>query len=104
MQYPSLPNPYKQKEKCFYNSIRDHIFDGPVHIEELIIHIDHNNLYYKERRQLKVFLTRIGPVLPLTPDPLVICFWKWIGWKDYKVPKNRNLESVSAKKWILFSL
>jgi hypothetical protein len=61
------------------------------------------NLYYKERRQLKTFLTQIGFVLPLTPDPPVICFWKWIRWKDYEVPKNRNLESVSAKKIILFS-
>jgi hypothetical protein len=24
-------------------------------------------------------------------------FCKWIWWKDYEVPKNRNLESVSAK-------
>jgi hypothetical protein len=46
---------------------------------------------------LKTFLTQIGPTLPLTPDPPVIYFWKWIGWKDYKVPKNRNLESVSTK-------
>jgi hypothetical protein len=61
------------------------------------------NLYYKELRQLKTFLTQIGPTLPLTSDPPVICFWKWIGWKDYEVPKNRNLESVSAKKIILFS-
>jgi hypothetical protein len=28
-------------------------------------------LYYKERRQLKTFLTQFGPVLPLTPDPPV---------------------------------
>jgi hypothetical protein len=27
-------------------------------------------------------------------------FWKWIGWKDYEVPKNRNLQSVSAKNVI----
>jgi hypothetical protein len=52
---------------------------------------------------LKTFLTQIGPVLPLTSDPPVICFWKWIGWKDYEVPKNCNLESVSAKNEILFS-
>jgi hypothetical protein len=55
-------------------------------------------LYYKERRQLKIFLTQIRFVLPLTPIPPVICFWKWIRWKDYEVPKNRNFESVSAKK------
>jgi hypothetical protein len=28
-------------------------------------------LYYKERRQLKTFLTQIGSALPLTPDPSV---------------------------------
>jgi hypothetical protein len=27
------------------------------------------NLYYKERKQLKIFLTQIGFALPLTPDP-----------------------------------
>jgi hypothetical protein len=52
---------------------------------------------------LKIFLTQIRPALPLTPDPPVICFWKWIRWKDYEVPKNCNLESVSAKNEILFS-
>jgi hypothetical protein len=52
---------------------------------------------------LKTFLTQIGPVLPLTSDPPVTCFWKWIGWKDYDVPKNRNLESVPDKNEILFS-
>jgi hypothetical protein len=52
---------------------------------------------------LKNFLTQIGPILPLTLDPPVICFYKWIGWKDYEVPKNRNLESVSAKNVILLS-
>jgi hypothetical protein len=50
---------------------------------------------------LKTFLTQIGPVLPLTPDPPVKCFWKWIGWKVYEVPKNRNLGSISAKKLII---
>jgi hypothetical protein len=52
---------------------------------------------------LKTFLTQIRSVLPLTPDPPIICLWKWIGWKDYEVPKNRNLESVSAKNVILLS-
>jgi hypothetical protein len=28
---------------------------------------------------LKIFLTQIGPILPLTTDPPVICFWKRIG-------------------------
>jgi hypothetical protein len=37
------------------------------------------------------------------PDPPVVCFWKWIGWKDYEVPKNRNLESVSTKNVMFFS-
>jgi hypothetical protein len=37
------------------------------------------------------------------PDPPVVCFWKWIGWKDYELPKNRNLESVSAKNVMFFS-
>jgi hypothetical protein len=59
-------------------------------------------LYYKERKQLKTFLNQIGSTVPLTSDPPVICFWKWIGWKDYEVPKNRNLESISAKKGHFF--
>jgi hypothetical protein len=53
---------------------------------------------------LKTSVTRIGSTVLLMPDPPVICFWKWIGWKNYELPKNRNLESVSAKKLILFSL
>jgi hypothetical protein len=61
------------------------------------------NLYYKERRQLKTFLTQITLALPLTPDPPVVSFWKWIWWKDYEVPKNRNLERVSAKNKLFFS-
>jgi hypothetical protein len=52
---------------------------------------------------LKTFLTQIGSTLPLTSDPPVICFWKWIGWKDYEVPKNHNLESVSVKNELFFS-
>jgi hypothetical protein len=52
---------------------------------------------------LKTFLTQFGSALPLTPDPPVIYFWKWIGWKDYEVPENRNLESVSTKNIILLS-
>jgi hypothetical protein len=52
---------------------------------------------------LKTFFTQIRPALPLTPDPPVICFCKWIRWKDYEIPKNRILDSVSAKKLILFS-
>jgi hypothetical protein len=36
-------------------------------------------------------------------DPPIICFWKCIGWKDYEVPKNHNLESVSAKNVMFFS-
>jgi hypothetical protein len=52
---------------------------------------------------LKIFLTKFGATLPLTLDPPVICFWKWIRWKDYGVPKNRNLEIVSAKNELFFS-
>jgi hypothetical protein len=44
---------------------------------------------------LKTFLTQIGPTLPLMSDPPVICFWKWIGWKDYEV-------RISAKKRNVF--
>jgi hypothetical protein len=47
---------------------------------------------------LKIFLTQTGPTVPLTPYPRIICFWEWIEWKDYKVPKNRNLESVLQKR------
>jgi hypothetical protein len=72
-----------------------------VKLVDLIVLIPHSvvtlYIYYKERRQLKTFKTQIGPVLPLTPDPLIICFWKWIRWNDYEILKNRNLESVSAK-------
>jgi hypothetical protein len=42
-------------------------------------------------------------MVPLTSDPPIICFWKWIGWKDYEVPKNYNLKSVSAKNELFFS-
>jgi hypothetical protein len=52
---------------------------------------------------LKTFLTQTGPALPLTSDPPVVRFLEWIGWKDYEVPKNRNLKSVSAKNVILLS-
>jgi hypothetical protein len=52
---------------------------------------------------LKTFFTQTGPSLPLMSDPPVIYFWKWIGWEDYRGPKNRNLESVSAKNAILLS-
>jgi hypothetical protein len=51
---------------------------------------------------LRTFLTQIGPAVPLTSDPPVVCFWEWIGWKDYEVPRIRNLESVSAKILIFF--
>jgi hypothetical protein len=52
---------------------------------------------------LKTFLTPIESTVPFTPDPPVICFWKWIEWKDHDVPKNRNLESVYAKIELFFS-
>jgi hypothetical protein len=52
---------------------------------------------------LKTFVTQIEPALPLTSDPPVKCFWNWIRWKYYEVPKDRNLESVSAKNRTFFS-
>jgi hypothetical protein len=52
----------------------------------------------KERRQLKIFLTQIGPTVPLTSDPPVICFWEWIGWKDYEVPKNAIWRAFLPKR------
>jgi hypothetical protein len=63
----------------------------------------HTQRDYKERRQLKTFLTKIGSAIPRTSDPSVICFLKWIRWKDYEVPKNHNLESISAKNELFFS-
>jgi hypothetical protein len=53
-------------------------------------------------RSCRTAKPRFSVVLPLTPDPPVLCFWKWIGWKDYKV-KNRYLVSVSVKN-IMFLL
>jgi hypothetical protein len=42
---------------------------------KILLHVCYNpnvfNLYYKERRQLKTFLTQFGPILPLTSDPPV---------------------------------
>jgi hypothetical protein len=29
------------------------------------------------------------------PGPTVVCFWKWIVWKDYEVPKNRNFDPLA---------
>jgi hypothetical protein len=48
-----------------------------------VSHVHFTSLYYKERKQLKIILTQIGSTVPLTPDPPVIYFYKWIGWKDY---------------------
>jgi hypothetical protein len=60
-----------------------------VHFASLSIYLSiYIYIYYKEQRQLKTFLTQIGPALSLTLDPPVICFWKWIGWKDYEVTKK----------------
>jgi hypothetical protein len=60
-------------------------------------------LYYKERRQLKIFSHSIRTHLTPHARPTRYIFWKWIRCKDYKVPKNRNLESVYAKKGYFFS-
>jgi hypothetical protein len=43
------------------------------------------NLYYKDRIIWKIFLTQLGPALPLTPDPPVIQLGEWIGWKTHKI-------------------
>jgi hypothetical protein len=47
---------------------------------------------------LKTFLTQFRSALPLTSDPPVICFWKWIGWKDYKVPKKVQFRERFCQK------
>jgi hypothetical protein len=47
---------------------------------------------------LKTFLTQIRPTLPLTPDPPVICFWKWIRWNDYEVPKKSKFGECFCQK------
>jgi hypothetical protein len=61
------------------------------------------NLYYKERRQLKTFHTQFRPALPLTPDPPVICYWQWIGWKDYEVQKIANWRYFCQKRHTFFT-
>jgi hypothetical protein len=60
-------------------------------------------LYYKERKQSKTFLFQIGTALPLMTDPPVICFWKWIGWKDYEVPKKSQFRERFCQNDLLFS-
>jgi hypothetical protein len=52
---------------------------------------------------LKIFSHSIRTHLTPHARPTRYIFWKWIRCKDYKVPKNRNLESVYAKKGYFFS-
>ena len=42
-------------------------------------------LYYKDRKQLKTFLTHIGPTVPLTPDPPVGDVGGGRGWRPIKI-------------------
>jgi hypothetical protein len=43
------------------------------------------SLYYKERRQLKTFLTQFGPALPLMSDPLVRLHDDKKRWNDHRI-------------------
>ena len=43
------------------------------------------SLYCKDRKQLKLFLTHIGPTVPLTPDPLVGVVEGGRGWRPIKI-------------------
>ena len=42
------------------------------------------DLYYKDRKQLKTFLTQIGPTVPLTLDPPARSEGDGRGWRTYK--------------------
>ena len=55
-------------------------------------------LYYKDRKQLKIFLTHIGPILPPHNGPTCQVVGRW---EEVKTHKNSELELVSAK-YILF--
>jgi hypothetical protein len=57
-------------------------------------------LYYKERRQLKTFLTKFGSAYPSRRTHLSGCVMTKKG-NDYK---NRILRSISAKYIIFFTL
>jgi hypothetical protein len=72
-------------------------------------------LYYKERRQLKTFLTQFGPVLPLTPDPPVrlcddrkggmtikIAIWEAFMPKTYFLSPTPHLPTLHTH-WAHFS-
>jgi hypothetical protein len=50
------------------------IFIGNLQQHNLSIYL---SIYLYKRRQLKTFLTRFESTVPLTPDPSVICFWKF---------------------------
>jgi hypothetical protein len=59
----------------------------------------HFTSIYKERRQLKTFLTQFGPALPSCRTHLLGCMMIK-RWNDHK---NHNLGNVSAKNIIFFS-
>ena len=42
-------------------------------------------LYYKDRKQLKTFLTQIGPAVSLMPDPRVRAEGGGTGWRPIKI-------------------
>jgi hypothetical protein len=54
-------------------------------------------------KTIETFLTQTGPTLPLTPDPPVICIWKWKGWKDYEVKKMQFGERLCQKRNFFFT-
>ena len=42
-------------------------------------------IYYKDRKQLKIFLTQIEPAVSLTPDPRVRAERGGTGWRPIKI-------------------
>jgi hypothetical protein len=69
----------------------------------LCVSIYNIRIEYKDRRQLKTFLTQIRSVLLLTPDSPIICFWRWIGWKDYGVKKSQFGECFRQKRIVFLT-
>jgi len=57
-------------------------------------------LYYKDRKQLKTFLTQIGPAVSLTPDPRVRTEGGGTEWRPIKITCWR---AFLANKVIFFS-
>ena len=50
-------------------------------------------LYYKDRKQLKTFLTRIGSTIPLMPDPPVRAEGGGRGWRPIEIASSSVLLS-----------